>query len=74
MKIIKSSEVASYIFCPVCWWTERINGVKITKAISKGENYHNFISENQLKARFLYAGMMVLIIVIINLVIFRFLG
>ena len=74
MKTIKSSEIASYIFCPVCWWTERTKGVKITKAISKGEKYHNIISENQSKARFLYVGMITLLIVIIALIILRFLG
>lgn len=74
MKTIKSSEIASYIFCPVCWWTERTKGVKISKAISKGEKYHNLISENQSKARFLYVGMIILIIVITSLIIFRFLG
>ena len=74
MKTIKSSEIASYIFCPVCWWTERMNGIKITKAISKGEKYHNLISENKLKSRFLYIGIIIFIIVIITLIIFRFLG
>ena len=73
MKTIKSSEIASYIFCPVCWWTERTKGVKITKVISKGEKYHNIISENQSKARFLYVGMITIIIVIIALIILRFL-
>lgn len=73
MNIIKSSEIASYLFCPVCWWIERIKGVKITKAISKGEKYHNFISENQLEARYLYLSIRIIIIIIIILVIFRFL-
>lgn len=74
MKTIKSSEIASYIFCPVCWWVERTKGVKITKAISKGEQYHNLISKNQSKARFLYFGLIIIIIVIITLIILRFLG
>ncbi|MBI2649936.1 hypothetical protein HYX04_01340 [Candidatus Woesearchaeota archaeon] len=74
MKTIKSSEIASYLFCSVCWWTERMNGVKITKAISKGEKYHNLIAENQSKARFLYVCMIIMIVVVITLIVYRFLG
>lgn len=74
MKTIKSSEIASYLFCPVCWWTERMKGVKITKAMSKGEKYHNLIAENQSKARFLYVSMVIIIVIAIALVIYRFLG
>ncbi len=74
MKTIKSSEIASYLFCPVCWWTERTKGVIITKKISKGENYHNLIAENQSKARFLYIGIIIIIFIIISLGTYRFLG
>ena len=30
MKTIKSSEIASYLFCPVSWWIGITKGVKIT--------------------------------------------
>jgi len=73
MKTLKSSEIASYIFCQVCWWTERTKGIAITKAISKGEQYHNAIAENQSTARFLYTSIMILILVIVMLVLYRFL-
>ena len=72
MKTLKSSEIASYIFCPLCWWIERTKGVQITKAISKGEKYHNLIAENQSKARFLYVCIKILIIIVIFLIIYRF--
>ena len=74
MKTIKSSEIASYLFCPVCWWTERTKGVTITEKISKGEQYHNIIAENQSKARLLYIGIIIIIFIIISLSTYRFLG
>ncbi len=73
MKTLKSSEIASYLFCPVCWWNERITGVKITKAISKGEEYHNAIAEKQSKARFLYFCIKITISIITALIVYRFL-
>ena len=54
MKIIKSIEIASYLFCPVSWWIGKTKGVKITKSMGKGEEYHKLISKNQPKARFLH--------------------
>lgn len=74
MKIIKSSEIASYLFCPVSWWIGRTKGVKITKAMVKGEKHHTVIAKNQSKAKFLYVGMVVVAMVMIALVMYRFLG
>ena len=74
MKTIKSSEIASYLFCPVCWWTGRTKGVKITEAISKGEKYHNVVSQNQENARILYICIIIIIIIAIPIIIYRFLG
>ena len=73
MKTIKSSDIASYLFCPVSWWIGITKGVKITKLMSKGEKYHNIISKNQPKARFLYVCMIIIAVVIIALIIYRFL-
>ena len=74
MKTIKSSDISSYLFCPVSWWIGITKGVKITKVMSKGENHHNLISKNQPKARFLHVCMTLLIAIIIALFIYRFLG
>ena len=74
MKIIRSSEIASYLFCPVSWWIGRTKGVKVTKMMVKGEKHHKLIAETQSKAKFLYVGMVVVAIVIIALVAYRFLG
>jgi len=65
MKTIKSSEIASYIFCPVCWWNERTKGVKITKKMMIGEKHHKTVSENQSKAKFLYVFIIIFIVIII---------
>jgi len=74
MKIIKSSEIASYLFCPVGWWIGKTKGVKITKSMSEGEEYHKLISENQSKARFLHICITMIILIIISLVMWRLLG
>jgi len=73
MKIIKSSEIASYLFCPVSWWLGITKGVKITKKMDEGEKHHNLISKSQGKAKFLYILMMIVIVIIIALVMYRFL-
>jgi CRISPR/Cas system-associated exonuclease Cas4 (RecB family) len=74
MKIIKSSEIASYLFCPVSWWLGITKGVKITKAMKKGEKHHVFIAENQSKARYIFICIIITIIVILALLIYRFLA
>jgi len=74
MKIIKSSDIGSYLFCPVSWWIGITKGVKITKIMSKGEKYHYLISKNHSKARFLYVSMIIICVIIIALIIFRFVG
>ena len=74
MKIVRSSEISNYLFCPVSWWIGKTKGIKITKAINEGEKYHKIVSENQVKAKFLYASMVITILIIIFLMIYRFLG
>ncbi|MCK4521092.1 MAG: hypothetical protein KAU20_00840 [Nanoarchaeota archaeon] len=73
MKIIKSSEIASYLFCPVSWWIGITKGVKITKKMIIGEKHHKTISENQTKANFLYIFIIIAVIIIISLLLYRFL-
>lgn len=74
IKTIKSSEIASYLFCPVSWWIGITKGVKITKTMSEGEKHHILIAENQSKAKFLYVCMVFVVIIMIALVVYRFLG
>lgn len=73
MKIIKSSEIASYLFCPVSWWIGCTKGVKVTKSMKVGEKHHQIISENQPKARFLHICLTVVAIIVVALIIYRFL-
>lgn len=70
---IKSSEIASYLFCHVSWWIGKTKGVKITKLMDKGEKHHKIISKNQSKAKFFYICIIILIIVILFLITYRFL-
>lgn len=74
MKIIKSSEIASYVFCPASWWIGRTKGVKFTKSMQAGERHHQAISENQPKARVLHICLTVTVIIVVALIIYRFLG
>lgn len=74
MKTIKSSEIASYLFCPVSWWIGITKGVKITKVMSKGKEHHTLVSENQPRARVLHICKIITIIIIIALIIWRLLG
>ena len=75
MKTIKSSEISNYLFCPVSWWLGITKGVKVTKAMNKGEKHHIFISENQPKARYIYICIITtIIIIILALIIYRFLA
>ena len=73
MKIVKSSEIASYIFCPVCWWNKRTKGLKITESIKKGVEHHAFISKNQSKAKFFHVFRIIVLFILVVLIIWRFL-
>ena len=74
MKIIKSSEISSYLFCPVSWWIGRKEGIKTTKEMIVGAKHHKTVSENQSKAKLLYISAVIASIIIIFLLIYRFLG
>ncbi len=74
MKPIKSSEIASYLFCPVSWWIGITEGIKITKPMIKGEKHHTSVSKNQPKAKFFYVGMIVSVIILLIFIMYRFLG
>ncbi len=74
MRTIKSSDIASYLYCPVSWWIGLKEGVKITKPMIKGEKHHNFVSKNQPKAKFLYVSMIVTVVILLIFIIYRFLG
>ncbi|MCK4588938.1 MAG: hypothetical protein KAT77_00720 [Nanoarchaeota archaeon] len=74
MKTIKSSEISNYLFCPVSWWLGITKGVKITKAMKKGEKHHVLVSENQPKARYIYICITITIVIILALIIYRFLA
>jgi hypothetical protein len=74
MKIIKSSEISNYLFCPVSWWIGITKGVKITKAMDKGEKHHVIIAKNEPKARLIYIGITITSIIIFALIMYRFLA
>lgn len=65
MKPIRSSEISSYLFCPVCWWIGITEGVKITSAMVEGEKHHKHVAENTTKAGALYACIIVITFILI---------
>ena len=74
MKIIRSSEVANYVYCPLCWWKSIKEGVKVTPKMREGEKFHQQIAARRSKARFLHASIILIMAVFIFLVIFRLIG
>ena len=71
MTVIKSSEIASYLFCPVSWYLGRTKGVKITKAMDQGEKFHKTVAENQPTAKIIYTCMIIISILLISLILFK---
>ncbi len=74
MKIITSSEIASYVYCPGCWWKAKTEGVKITAKIQEGKKFHQQVSANQSRARFLHISVSVILIILLFLIVWRFIG
>lgn len=74
MKIIKSSDISNYLFCPVSWWIGITKGVKITKAMKKGEKHHTHIAKNQPKAKVLHVCITITTIIFVALLLYGFLG
>ncbi len=73
MKIIRSSDIANYLFCPVSWWLGITKGVKVTKLMLKGEKHHKLVSEKHQTAMFLYSLIIIVIFMIIALILYWFL-
>jgi len=69
--MIRSSEIASYLYCPVSWWIGLTKGVKVTSVMKKGEKHHETVSKNSSKAKFLYISIILAIMVILILILFR---
>jgi len=74
MKILTSSEIANYVYCPGCWWKAKTEGVKVTAKMQAGKKFHEQISTNQPKARFLHISIIVVLILLIFLIMWRFIG
>lgn len=74
MKPIKSSEIASYLFCPVSWWLGITKGVKMTTAMERGERHHEIISRNQPAARGIYIAIIIIVILILAFIAYWFLA
>ncbi len=74
MKIITSSEIARYVYCPRCWWKAKTEGVTVTAKMQEGKKFHQQVAANQPKARFLHISIGVVLVILILLIIWRFIG
>ncbi|MBI2146564.1 hypothetical protein HYU22_04450 [Candidatus Woesearchaeota archaeon] len=74
MKIVTSSEIARYVYCPRCWWKAKTEGVKVTAKMQEGNKFHQHLSANQPRARFLHISIIVVAILLIFFIMWRFIG
>jgi len=74
MRIITSSEIARYVYCPRCWWKAKTDGVKVTAKMQEGKKFHQQVSANQPPARFLHISIIVVLIFLILFIMWRFIA
>ncbi len=72
--IIKSSEISSYLYCPVSWWLTRTQGFKKTDASEQGVKHHELTAKNQKVYKNLKMVINVLIVVIVLLIVYWWLN
>jgi len=72
-KIIRSSEISSYVYCPYAWWDSRKEGVVETKEMIRGEKFHQGYMIKQEAARNLNVVSYIILGVILFLILFYFL-
>ncbi len=70
-KIIKSSEISSYVYCPYAWWDSRTKGIVETKEMVAGEVFHKGYMIKQDAARKLNVVGYVILIVIFILILYK---
>ena len=72
-KVIKSSEISSYVYCPYAWWEGRTKGVVETKEMAVGSVFHKEYMVKQDVARKLNIVGYVILIIVFILVMYYFL-
>ena len=69
-KIIRSSEISSYVYCPYAWWDSRVEGVVETKEMVAGGVFHQDYMVKQQVARKLNVTSYVVLALILLLILF----
>jgi len=73
-KVIRSSEISQYVYCPYAWWESRTEGIVETKEMAAGEVFHKDFMVKQDVARKLNVAGYAILIVVFVLIIFYFLA
>ena len=73
-KIIRSSEISSYVYCPYAWWESRTEGIVETKEMAAGEIFHKDFMVKQDVARKLNVAGYAILIVLFILIMYYFLA
>jgi len=65
-KIIRSSEISMYVYCPYSWWNSRTKGVVETKEMKVGEVFHkDFMVKQDVARKLNVVGYFILFVVFI---------
>jgi len=69
-KIIRSSEISSFVYCPYAWWESRTEGIVVTKEMVAGKDFHQDYMVKQQVTRKLNVVSYVILTLILFLIIF----
>ena len=69
-KIIRSSEISSYVYCPYAWWESRTEGIVETKEMVAGKEIHQDYMVKQQVTRKLNVISYVILTLMLFLIIF----
>jgi len=74
-KVIRSSEISQYIYCPYAWWESRTIGMVETKEMAAGEVFHkDFMVKQDVARKLNVAGYAILIVIFILIMYYFFVG
>jgi len=66
---ISASEIAEFVYCPMCWW-KKVNGLSgENESMKRGNDHHNFVFRWQLMKRWLVFGVMGLFVIVMLVIL-----
>ncbi|MFH0874767.1 MAG: hypothetical protein V1859_02430 [archaeon] len=70
--VIRSSEIAQYVYDPKLWWQSRTEGTTVTEQMIKGEKFHEDYQQRYESARGLEFGKNIVLAVIVLILLYLF--